>query len=119
MNFKLIMVFVDEGKAEQVLDSARLAGATGATIIGNAQGQGLDRRFGLFGLEVLGLRTVIMLLVEARRAAAVMDAITESGGLDETAETGVALELDVARATGLREHIDLLQREHPLDSDPG
>nr|WP_282571297.1 P-II family nitrogen regulator [Methylonatrum kenyense] len=108
------MVFVDEDKAESVIDAARQAGASGATIIGNAQGQGLKRRFGLFGLEVLGLRTVLLFLVEARRAGAVMDAIAEAAGLDETAETGVALELDVSRATGLKEHIAMLAREHPL-----
>lgn len=41
MKFKLIMVFVDQERTDDVLDAACAAGATGATIINNARGQGL------------------------------------------------------------------------------
>lgn len=58
MEFKLILVFVDDERSDQALDAAREAGATGATIINNARGQGLKKRFGIFGLEVLDPRTV-------------------------------------------------------------
>lgn len=115
MDFKLVMVFVSEDRVDEVLDAARVAGATGATMIGQAQGQGLKRHYGLFGLEVMGVRTVLMILVEARRAKQVMDAVTKAGNLDESPETGIAIELDVASATGLRGHIDALAREHPID----
>ena len=47
MEFKLILVFVDDEKSDDVLDAARKAGATGATIINNAQGQGLKKEFGI------------------------------------------------------------------------
>ncbi|QTF91535.1 hypothetical protein [Halomonas sp. BM-2019] len=42
MDFKLLMIFVDQDRTDRVLDAARQAGATGATIINNAQGQGLS-----------------------------------------------------------------------------
>ncbi len=113
MKFKLIMAMVDDGRIEAVLDAARLAGATGATIIPNARGQGLKRHKTFFGLEFLGPRNILLFLVEARRSETVMDAITEAGGLDETAETGIALELDVTRATGLEEHIKVLSEQLP------
>ena len=61
MDFKLILAFVDDDHADRVLDAAREAGATGATIVNNAQGQGLKKRFGLFGLEVLDPRSVVSL----------------------------------------------------------
>ncbi len=115
MEFKLVLVFVSEDCADRVLDAARAAGATGATVIGQAQGQGLKRQYGLFGLEVMGFRTVLMILVEARRVKDVMDAVTKAGNLDESAETGIAIELDVASATGLRGHIEELARKHPID----
>lgn len=114
MDFKLVMVFVDQERTDSVLDAARQAGATGATIINNAQGSGLKPPKTFFGLEFLGSRTVILILVEARRSADVMDAILQAGQLDERLETGIALELDVSRAVGLSEHIRMLSREHPL-----
>ncbi|QTF91536.1 hypothetical protein [Halomonas sp. BM-2019] len=60
-------------------------------------------------------RSVILILVEARRASAVLEAVSEAGQLDESLETGIALELEVSRALGLSEHIKALSREHPLD----
>lgn len=117
MQFKLILAFIDDGKVDAVLDSARAAGATGATIIPNARGQGLKRHLTFFGLEFLHPRNILLFLVEARRATAVMDAITEAGELDETLHTGIALELDVSRATGLGEHIKAMAENLPLEPD--
>jgi len=114
MQFKLIMVFVDDAKTDVVLDAAREAGATGATIIPHARGQGKQRARTFFGLEFLHPRTILLILVEARRAAEVMAAVTDAGGLDETANTGIALELEVTSATGLSEHIRLLASQHPI-----
>lgn len=114
MDFKLILIFVDDDKSDFVLDAARDAGATGATIINNAQGQGLKKQFGIFGLEVLSPRTVLLILVEARRSAAVLEAACAAGGLDESRNTGIAIELDVSRAVGLSEHIRALGLEHPV-----
>ena len=41
MHFKMIMVFVEDDKTDAVMDAAREAGATGATVISNARGEGL------------------------------------------------------------------------------
>jgi hypothetical protein len=118
IKFKLILAFVDDGIVESVLDAAREAGATGSTIIPNARGQGLKRHLTFFGLEFLGPRSVLMFLVESRRADAVMDAVTRVGKLDETLETGIAIELDVTRATGLSAHIQTLAEQVPIEG-PG
>lgn len=117
MEFKLIMVFVDDHKVEAVLDAGRAAGATGATIIPNARGQGMKKHLTFFGLEYLGARTILLFVVEARRSDEVMAAVTEAGGLDESALTGIALELSVNQVTGLSEHIRLLEEEHPFEKD--
>ncbi|MCP1676030.1 nitrogen regulatory protein PII [Natronocella acetinitrilica] len=114
MDYKLILVFVEDEKADRVLDAARSAGATGATVIPNAVGQGKARQFGLFGLEVLSPRQILLMLVEQPRASAVLDAVCKAGGLDESVDTGIVLELDVSRAVGLTEHIKELLKEHPL-----
>ena len=115
MDFKLILVFVDYERSDDVLDAARAAGATGATIVPHAQGQGMKKEFGIFGLEVLAPRTILMLLVESRRATHVLDAVKDVGNLDESVNTGVAIELDVSRAIGLSEHIKALSKEHPVE----
>jgi hypothetical protein len=115
VKFKLIMVFVDDAKTDLVLDAARTAGATGATIIKYAQGQGLERRATFFGLEYLSPRDVVLVLVEARRSAEVLEAIASAAGLDESLDTGLALELDVDRVLGLSAHIEALAAVKPID----
>lgn len=115
LKFKLLLVFVDDVHVEVVMDAAREAGATGATLVPQARGQGRTRAFTFFGLEYLHPRSILMILVEARRATEVLEAVTRAGRLDETAETGIAVELDVDRVTGLSEHIRFLSEQHPLD----
>jgi hypothetical protein len=114
MDFKLLMVFVDQDRTNTVLDAARKAGATGATIINNAQGQGLKPHLTFFGLELMASRSVILILVEARRSSEVLEVVNEAGALDESLNTGIALELNVSQALGLSEHIKALSKDHPF-----
>lgn len=114
MKFKLIMVFNDTDKTDKLLDASRKAGATGATIISSARGMGLNKAIGIFGLEVLNPRDVILVLVEERRAQQVMDVLVDIGGLDEKLDTGIAIMLDVEQALGLTEHIKKLEQQKPL-----
>ena len=44
MHFKLIISFVEDSKTYAVMNAARLAGATGATVINNARGEGLSKK---------------------------------------------------------------------------
>lgn|SRR5690554_3228539 len=111
MKFKLIMVFVDQERTDDVLDAARAVGATGATIINNAQGQGLKQHLTFFGFEYMGARSVVLILVDETRSAQVLEAVSSAGKLDETSETGIALELDVSNAVGLKEHIKALSAQ--------
>lgn len=113
MEFKLLMVFIDDSRTDAVMKASREAGATGATIVSAARGQGLNPRKGLFGLEILDPRDVILVLVEARRSARILAAIETAGGLDDSLETGIALEIDVAKAVGLSEHIAALAQQKP------
>ncbi len=114
MKFKLIMVFNDIDKTDKLLDASRKAGATGATIISSARGMGLNKAIGIFGLEVLNPRDVILVLVEERRAQQVMDVLVDIGGLDEKLDTGIAIMLDVEQALGLTEHIKKLEQQKPV-----
>lgn len=113
MDFKLLMAFVDEDKTDKVLDASRDAGATGATIITNARGQGLKKTIGIFGLEILNPRDVLLILVESRRIEPVLNAVRKAGKLDESLSTGVAIVLDVDQAVGLTDHIRMLASKKP------
>lgn len=114
MQFKLVMAFVDADKTDKVMSAARRAGATGATIVNNAQGQGLHKVIGILGFEVLEPRAVILILCESRRADQILDAIVEAGEMDESLSTGIAIQIDVDKALGLREHISELEKQVPL-----
>ena len=64
MHFKLIIAFVEDTKTDKVLDAAREQGATGATVISQARGEGLEQAKTFFGLTLETQRDVLLLLVE-------------------------------------------------------
>lgn len=113
MEFKLILVIVNPDRTEAVLRASLAAGATGATVLGNARGVGLAPSVKLWGLELFSTRDMVMILVDATRADRVLDAALSSGRLDESLGTGIALQLSVDKAVGLTEHLKLVAREHP------
>ena len=56
MHFKLIIAFCEDDKTCDVMQAARDAGATGATIIPNARGEGLRPAKTFFGLTCYPVR---------------------------------------------------------------
>jgi nitrogen regulatory protein PII len=108
MRFKLILAVTDDAKSERVLDAARAAGGTGATIIGNARGEGLKQTRGVFGLEIFSHRDVLLFLVEEHLAQRILEAVAEAGEFDDTPGTGIAIQIDVEDALGVRHQIESL-----------
>ena len=72
MKFKLIMAMVDNHQTETVLATARAEGATGATVITSARGEGLKPAKTFLGLELTGQRDVVLLLVEEHLGRAIL-----------------------------------------------
>jgi nitrogen regulatory protein PII len=101
MHFKLIVAFVEDEQTEKLMDAARAAGATGATVINQARGEGLKKQKTFFGLELDAQRDMIMLLVEEHLARKVMEAINREIGLDQRSGAGLAFQLDVEDAVGV------------------
>ena len=60
MHFKLIIALVDDSKTSAVVEAARQAGATGATILGDARGEGLEPRKTFFGLTMEASRDMLI-----------------------------------------------------------
>jgi nitrogen regulatory protein PII len=101
MHFKLIVAFVEDTKTEQIMQAAREAGATGATVINNARGEGLEEAKTFFGLTLATQRDVLLLLVEKHLSRQILEHIGEVGEFDEKPGTGIAVVLDVEDAVGV------------------
>ncbi len=101
MHFKLIIAFVEDKKTDEIMQAAREAGATGATVINNARGEGLEEAKTFFGLTLSTQRDVLLLLVEKHLSRHILEHIGEVGEFDEKPGTGIAVVLDVEDAVGV------------------
>ena len=101
MHFKLIVAFVEDTKTEEIMQAAREAGATGATVINNARGEGLEEAKTFFGLTLSTQRDVLLLLVEKHLSRHILEHIGEVGEFDAKPGTGIAVVLDVEDAVGV------------------
>lgn len=108
MHFKLIIAFVNDDKTTEVMKAAREAGATGATIIGNARGEGLTPVKSFLGLSLGTQRDVILFLVEGHLCRDILETIGRVAQFDEKPGTGIAVQLDVEDAVGVSHQIEKL-----------
>ncbi|RLQ23309.1 P-II family nitrogen regulator [Seongchinamella sediminis] len=115
MHFKMIIVFAEDDKTEAIMDAAREAGATGATVIANARGEGLKVSKTFFGLSLETQRDVILMLVEQHLARHILEEINRAGELDDQPGSGIAFQLDVEDAVGItRQAMQLSQNLEDL-----
>ncbi len=105
MHFKLLVTFVEDDKTDDVMEAARLAGATGATIINNARGEGLEKKKTFLGLELETQRDVVLLLVEEHRSRHILEEIGRVGEFDERPGTGIAVQIDIEDAIGVQHQV--------------
>ncbi|HSH30361.1 MAG: transcriptional regulator [Gammaproteobacteria bacterium] len=105
MHFKLIISLVEDDKTDAVMDAAREAGATGATIISNARGEGLKEARTFFGLSLETQRDVLLFLVEEHLSRPILEKIAEVGEFESKPGTGIAFQVDVEDAVGVTQQI--------------
>ncbi len=108
MHFKLIIAFVDDAKTDKVMTAAREAGATGATVISNARGEGIEASKTFFGLSLDTQRDVVLFLVEEHLSRHILEKIGEIGEFDSDAGMGIAIQLDVEDAVGVAHQVSKL-----------
>ncbi len=108
MRFKLIIAFVNDDETNAVMKAARDAGATGSTIIGNARGEGLNPKKTFFGLNLESQRDVLLFLVEEHLSREILEQIASVGNFDDQPGTGIAFQIDVEDAIGVRHQIQEL-----------
>lgn len=105
MHFKLIIGLVEDDKTDKVLEASREAGATGATVINNARGEGLEVSKTFLGLSLETQRDVILLLVEEHLSRRILETIAAVGEFDAKPGTGIAFQIDVEDAVGVSHQI--------------
>ena len=108
MHFKLIIALVQDEKTDKVLSAAREAGATGATVIKDAHGEGLQVAKTFFGLTLETQRDVLMFLVEEHLSRSILETIATQGEFDSTPGAGIAFQIDVEDAVGVSHQIKKL-----------
>jgi len=101
MHFKMIIAFVEDEKTDEIMEAARDAGATGATVINNARGEGLQKSTTFFGLTLETQRDVVLFLVEEHLSRHILEHINRVGEFDVKPGTGIAVQLDVEDAVGV------------------
>jgi nitrogen regulatory protein PII len=108
MHFKLIIAFVEDGKTNKVIESARAAGATGVTVISNARGEGPECSRSFFGLSLESQRDMLLFIVEEHLCRHILELIGEVGKFDASSGAGVAFQIDVEDAIGLTRQVEML-----------
>lgn len=108
MHFKLIICFVEDNKTDLVLDAARQEGATGATVINQARGEGLEKAKTFFGLTLETQRDVVLLLVEEHMSRKILEKIADVADFDKSPGTGIAFQIDVEDAVGIAHQVKRL-----------
>lgn len=108
MHFKLLITLIEDEKTEAVLKAAREAGATGATVLGQARGEGIRQPRSFFGLNIEAQRDMILFLVEEHLARNILETIARVGEFDDSPGTGIVFQLDVEDAIGVAQQVQRL-----------
>ena len=102
MNFEneLIIVVLNEGYSDSVMDAARAAGATGGTVL-HAKGTGREHAEKFYGVSLAEEKDMIYILAPTDKKTEIMKAITTQCGR-ETPMGAVCFSLPVSEVAGLR-----------------
>ncbi len=99
MKYQLITIIVDKGKAEQVIDAATQAGATGGTII-NARGSGIHETSKIFAMDIEPEKEIIIILEKGEKIDLIVDKINSELKMDLPGN-GILFTQNVNKAFGI------------------
>ena len=72
--YELLSVIVNHGSADQVMDAARSAGATGGTVI-HARGTARPDDASFFGITIVPEKELVMILAPKDKSARIMESV--------------------------------------------
>ena len=108
MNFKTILATVKTDITDRIVDAAKEAGATGATII-PARGTGIREAKTFFGLSLEAQTDIILFLLEENMVETILKAIGNVGQFDKPG-TGIAFVLPVEQVIGLESQMEKFEK---------
>lgn len=99
IEIKCIITIVERGKADKIVNAAKLAGANGATIFyGRGTGESEVKKF--LNMHVEASKEIIIILTEIDKYKAIMNAMVEVGQLKKPG-TGIIFTVPVNNLIGL------------------
>jgi hypothetical protein len=98
----------EDERTQKILDAARKAGTTGCTVLNQARGEGIKPAKTFLGLSIDSQVDVILMLAEEHMSREIMEQVAIAGEFDETPGTGIAIQIDVEDAIGVRHQIQAL-----------
>jgi len=108
MQFKIIFASVKTDITDKIVDAAKEAGATGATIV-PARGTGIHEAKTFFGLSLEVQTDIILFLLEEHLIQNVLETIGRVGEFDKPG-TGIAFVLPVEQVIGLESQIEQFKK---------
>lgn len=108
MHFKLIIALVSEDETDRIMDAARSAGATGATVLNQARGEGITATKTFLGLNLETQRDMLMFLVEEHMSREILETIERIGQFEDHPGTGIAFQMDVEDVVGVKRQVSKL-----------
>ncbi len=99
--YQIIFAIVNRGKAEDVIDAAKAAGAKGGTIV-NARGSGENENIKIFNMDIEPEKEIVMILSKEDITDAIVSSIRENLGIDKPGN-GIIFVQDINKAYGIYE----------------
>lgn len=97
---ELIIVILNEGYSDTVMDAARSAGATGGTVL-HAKGTGKAKAEKFFGVSIAEEKDMIYIVSSSAKKSGIMRAISRAAGVG-TEAGAISFSLPVSEVAGIR-----------------
>jgi nitrogen regulatory protein PII len=111
MQFKLILALASDSRVDGIVKAARDAGATGATVITGARGEGIKPEKTFLGLDLSRHRNIVILVVEEHLSRGILESIAEAGEFETEPGSGIAFQVGIEDAVGLTTQIRELSKK--------
>jgi len=93
---RLLIVIVNRGFADEVIEKSRAAGATGATVLHGRGSAGVGEHF--MGMTITPEKEIVIIVLEKELAEAVTKTVMETSGIT-TAAGGICFSAPVSHVT--------------------
>ena len=97
--FELIMAIVNRGDADDAMNAAKLAGATGGTIL-HGRGTGGKEALHFYGISVKEEKELLLIVTKRESKNEIMSAIVSAGNLTQSG-AGITFSLPVSQVVGI------------------